>query len=93
MICGAEGEVSRGGKGHPYSCKVTLPYVTDSISTSSSSGEAESARSMARTSSTPSFRVTLDLVFRSGKSGVEPTWIGVDNDAAGCHGVVLNKLY
>lgn len=34
-------------------CSGTLPYVTDSITTSSSSGEALRASSMARTSSTP----------------------------------------
>lgn len=70
-------------------CNETLPYVTEIMATSSSSGRAVRASSIARTSSTPAQRVSQSAT-HVGPGHETLAWVGVDNDAVlwshGCLG-------
>jgi hypothetical protein len=69
-----------------YLWRSTLPYVTDIMSTSSSSGEAVIASNIAITSSTPiRLELAMEIDFEAFATG--HAWVRVnDNTVLGCHG-------
>lgn len=79
-----------GGEVFAHPLRGTLPYVTEIMATSSSSGLLDRASSIARVSSTPGFRLvcgSLDtLKFVSLR-----TWIGVDDDTVWSHVGIIKQ--
>jgi len=69
-----------------YLCRGTLPYVTEIMATSSSSGEALRASSMAMMSSTPGRAMLAAPVLHSmSGEGRLLAWVGVDDDLVRRH--------